>query len=145
MSAGSTLVVTTLLRLRDQGCAGAFGGAVLEAGSYDLSTHTPAGRAIADEYFIHAYVGHVADRTRPDISPIFGDLRGLPGTLVVIGRDDVVSAGNLAMAAALSAAGNDVDLRVYPAVPHGFTMHDTPIGRRAVRDFDTRLGHLLSR
>lgn len=134
MSAGSTLAMTTLLRLRDRDLARSFAGAVLEAGTYDVSAQTPAGRTIADEYFIEAYVGHVGDRTIPDISPTFGDLRGLPPTLVVIGSEDVVLAENLAMVARLSAAGNDVDLRLYPYVPHGFTNHPTPIGRRAERD-----------
>ncbi|MDV3126460.1 alpha/beta hydrolase [Mycobacterium sp. 21AC1] len=139
MSAGSTLVMATLLRLRDRGLAKSLVGAVLEAGTYDLSGQTPAGRTIADEYFIEAYVGHVRDRTVPDISPTFGDLRGLPPTLVVIGSDDVVLAENLAMAARLSAAGNCVDLRLYPHVPHGFSNHPTPIARRAVLDIDAWL------
>ncbi|ERB53052.1 hypothetical protein N806_18045 [Rhodococcus sp. P27] len=96
MSAGATLVTTTLLRLRDRGLAKSFSGAVLEAGTYDVSAQTPAGRTISDEYFIEAYVGHVDDRTLPDISPTFGDLSGLPPTLVVVGSEDVVLAENLA-------------------------------------------------
>ncbi|GAA3181132.1 hypothetical protein GCM10020255_075190 [Rhodococcus baikonurensis] len=42
MSAGATLVMTTLLRLRDRGLAMSFSGAVLEAGTYDVSAQTPA-------------------------------------------------------------------------------------------------------
>ncbi len=145
MSAGATLAMTTLLRLHDAGVVSEVDGVVLEAGSYDLSAHTPSGATIADEYFIEAYVGHVTDRTVADISPIFGDLRGLPPVLVVIGEDDVVLADNLAMLARLTAAGNDVDLRLYPAAPHGFTMHDTPIGRQAVDDVDTWLRARLAR
>ena len=143
MSAGATLVTTTLLRLRDRGLAKAFSGAVLEAGTYDVSAQTPAGRTISDEYFIEAYVGHVDDRTLPDISPTFGDLSGLPPTLVVVGSEDVVLAENLAMVARLSAAGNDVDLRLYPDVPHGFTNHPTPVARRAASDMGAWLGQCL--
>ena len=140
MSAGSTLAMTTLLRLRDRGLATSFLGAVLEAGTYDISAQTPAGRTIAEEYFIEAYVGHVDDRTIPDISPTFGDLSDLPPTLVVIGSQDAVLAENLAMVARLSAAGNDVDLRLYPDVPHGFAGHATPIGRRARLDINAWIG-----
>jgi acetyl esterase len=143
MSAGATLVMTTLLRLRDRGLAMSFSGAVLEAGTYDVSAQTPAGRTIGDEYFIEAYVGHVGDRTVPDISPTFGDLSSLPPTLVVIGSDDVVLAENLAMVARLSAAGNDVDLRLYPDVPHGFTNHPTPVARRAALDIGAWLRRRL--
>jgi acetyl esterase/lipase len=131
-SAGATLAMTTLLRLRDAGLADAFAGAVLQFGTYDLSGRTPAGRRIADEYFLEAYLGHVADRTLPDVSPLFGDLRNLPPTLVIIGALDVVLEDNLAMAARLAAAGNDVDLRVYPESPHGFTGHPTGMARAAL-------------
>jgi acetyl esterase len=143
-SAGATLAMTTLLRLRDTGHAAAFAGAVLQFGTYDLSGSTPAGRRIADEYFLEAYVGHVADRTVPDVSPVFGDLRDLPPALLVVGALDVVLEDNLAMASRLRAAGNDVDLRVYPGSPHGFTGHPTGMARAALADRDSWLADRLA-
>jgi acetyl esterase/lipase len=143
-SAGATLAVTTLLRLRDTGTAAAFAGAVLQFGTYDLSGSTPAGRLIADEYFLEAYVGHVADRTLPDVSPAFGDLRDLPPTLLVVGARDVLLEDNRAMAARLRAAGNDVDLRVYPESPHGFTGHPTGMARAALAERDSWLAERLA-
>ena len=101
-----------LHELRDRGVADGFVGAALQFGTYDLSAQTPAGRRIADEYFLEAYLGHVADRTLPDVSPVFGDLRGLPPVLLTLGRADVLLEDNLAMAARFSAAGNEVDLPV---------------------------------
>ena len=145
-SAGATLAMTTLLRLRDSGHAGAFAGAALQFGTYDLSGQTPAGRLIAGEYFLEAYVGHVADRTLPDVSPLFGNLRGLPPVLLVVGASDVLLEDNLVMAARLSAAGGEVDLRVYPESPHGFTGHPTGMARAALADRDTWLaGRLAAR
>lgn len=144
-SAGATLAVTTLLRLRDRGAADGFVGALLQFGCYDLSAQTPAGRRIADEYFLQAYVGHVKDRTVPDISPVYGDLRGLPPTLLVVGAGDVLLEDNLAMAARLSAAGNDVELRIYPEVPHGFTNHPTTLAEIALDDIDSWLLGRLTR
>jgi acetyl esterase/lipase len=138
-SAGATLAMTTLLRLRDKGCADSFAGAALQFGTYDLSGQTPAGRLIADEYFLEAYVGHVADRTLPDVSPVFGDLRGLPPALLIVGALDVLLEDNLVMAARLSAAGSEVDLRIYPASPHGFTGHPTSMARAALDDRDSWL------
>ena len=48
---------------------------MLQFGTYDLSGRTPAGRLIADEYFLEAYAGNGTDRTRPDVSPIFAELQ----------------------------------------------------------------------
>ncbi|MGI5473076.1 alpha/beta hydrolase [Streptomyces sp. CA-132043] len=138
-SAGATLALTTLLRLRDKGTVDRFVGSALQFGTYDLSARTPAGRRIADEYFLQAYAGHVVDRTLPDISPLYGDLRGLPPALLVIGSADVLLEDNLAMAGRLSAAGNDVELRIYPESPHGFTGHPTAVARTALSDIESWL------
>nr|WP_240895013.1 alpha/beta hydrolase [Kineococcus siccus] len=132
-SAGATLALGVLLRLRDQGVT-AFTGAVLEFGTYDLGGDTPAGRRIAGEYFLQAYAGGVADRTDPDLSPIYADVTGLPPVLVVVGADDILLEDNVAMAARLAVAGVDVDLRVYPASPHGFTGHATAMAQAARED-----------
>jgi acetyl esterase len=139
VSAGATLAMTTLLRLRDRGVAYRFAGAALQFGTYDISGQTPAGRLLDGEFFIRAYAGHVADRTNPDISPVFGDLRGLPPVLVVVGALDILLQDNLVMAARLSAAGGEVDVRVYPESPHGFTLHPTAMARTALNDIDAWL------
>lgn len=143
-SAGATLAVTTLVRLRDLGIR-SFAAVVLQFGTYDLSTQTPAGRLIAGEYFIEAYAGTAPDRTHPDISPIYADLTGLPPALLVVGEADILLEDNQAMAARLSAAGVEVDLRVYPEAPHGFTGHPTPMARAARDDIRTWLADQLTR
>jgi acetyl esterase len=134
-SAGSTLAVSTLIRLRDRG-VDAFAGAVLQCGTYDLSAQTPAGRLIADEYFLQAYAGSAPDRTLPDISPLYAAPAGLPPVLLVVGADDVLLSDNLAMAARLAAAGVAADIRVYPAAAHAFTGHATPMARAALDDIE---------
>lgn len=131
-SAGATLGATTLLRLRDRGLVHLVAGAVLQFGAYDLSGRSPGGRLYADEWFIESYAGHVPDRTHPDISPLYGDLGGLPPTLLVVGALDVLLEDNLAMAARLSAAGNEVDVRVFPESIHGFTAHPTAMAAAAL-------------
>ena len=131
-SSGATLAMTTLLRLRDRDLVGRVLGAVLQFGAYDLSGQTPGGRLYADEWFIQAYAGHVPDRTDPDVSPLFADLRGLPPTLLLVGTLDVLLEDNLAMAARLAAAGNDVELRVFPESMHGFTSHPVTMATLAL-------------
>jgi acetyl esterase len=142
-SAGATLAMTTLLRLRDQGIT-AFSSAVLQFGTYDLSARTPAGHLIVDEYFLEAYAGEMLDRTDPDFSPIYAELADLPPVLIVVGDHDILLQDNLVMGARLSAAGVDVDLRVYPGSPHGFTAHPTPMARAALQDMETWLSGRLS-
>jgi acetyl esterase/lipase len=143
VSAGATLAMTTLLRLRDRGLADGFVGAALQFGAYDLSGQTPAGRLLDGEFFIQAYAGHVADRTDPDISPVYGELRGLPPILMVVGSLDVLLEDNLALAARLAAAGGAVDVRVYPESPHGFTLHPTRMASAALGDIESWLGDRL--
>jgi acetyl esterase len=63
---------------------------------------------------------------------------------MIIGDTDVLLQDNLAMAARLSAAGVEVDLRIYPEAPHGFTGHRTPIARAALDDIEARLSDYLS-
>ncbi|PYE11967.1 acetyl esterase/lipase [Williamsia limnetica] len=135
-SAGSTLAMTTLLRLRDRGVNKEFAGGVLQFGTYDLSGQTPAGRLITDEYFLDAYTGHVADRTLPDVSPIYADLHELPPLLLVVGESDILLEDNTAMASRLAVAGAEVDLRIYQASPHGFTNHPTAMASTARTDIE---------
>ncbi len=137
-SAGSTLAVSTLVRLRDRGVT-AFSGGVLQFGTYDLAAKTEAGRLIADEYFLDAYAGTAPDRAHPDLSPLFADLAGLPPIHIVVGRDDILLEDNLAMASRMSEAGVEVDLRIYPASPHGFTGHATPMARAALERIEAWL------
>jgi acetyl esterase/lipase len=144
-SAGATLATTTLLRLRDRDLVNLIAGAVLQFGAYDLSGQTPGGRLYADEWFIQSYAGHVPDRTDPDVSPLYGDLRGLPPTLLLVGALDVLLEDNLAMAARLSAAGNEVDLRVFPESMHGFTSHPTSMAMAALDGVETWLASRLDK
>jgi acetyl esterase/lipase len=143
VSAGATLAAATLLRLRDRDLVHPVVGAVLQFGAYDLSGQSPGGRLYADEWFIQAYAGHVPDRTDPDVSPLYGDLRGLPPTLLLVGTRDVLLEDNLAMAARLSAAGNEADLRVFPESMHGFTSHPTSMATTARQGIETWLARRL--
>ena len=142
-SSGANLAMATLLRLRDRGRVQPFAGAVLQFGAYDLSGRSPGGRMYGGEWFIKAYAGHVDDRTNPDISPLYGDPHGLPPALLVVGTLDILLEDNLAMAARLSAAGNEVDLRVFPESPHGFTSSPTAMAAAALNGIQSWLASRL--
>jgi acetyl esterase len=139
-SSGGNLAMTTMLRLQARDLLDPFVGAALQFGAWDLSGRTPGGRAIADEYLIEAYIGGIDDTTYPDISPIFADLRDLPPALIVVGTEDILLEDNLVMAARLAAAGVEVDLRVYPDSPHGFTSFPIAMAEAAVSGIESWLG-----
>jgi acetyl esterase len=143
-SAGANLTLTTLFRLRERGLADAFLATLLIYGAFDLSGRTPAGRAIAGEPFLDLYLDGVDDRTIPDISPIFGDLRDLPPALIVVGTQDLMFEDSLAMAGRLAAAGGVVDLRVFPESPHGFASFPIAMGRAAVAGVATWLAERIA-
>ncbi|WP_084531673.1 alpha/beta hydrolase fold domain-containing protein [Nocardia miyunensis] len=86
----------------------------------------------------------VADRTDPDISPLYGDLTGLPPTLLIVGSRDVLLEDNVALAARLAAAGNDVDIQVYPESLHAFTFRPTGMAGAALADIESWLGQRMA-
>lgn len=58
---------------------------------------------------------------------------------MVVGAKDVLLEDNLAMASRLCAAGNGVDIRIYPESPHGFTGHPTAMAEAALDGINTWL------
>ena len=59
------------------------------------------------------------DLTDPLLSPLFGDLRGLPPTLLITGTRDLYLSNTVRMHRALRDAGVWADLHVFDARPHG--------------------------
>jgi acetyl esterase/lipase len=60
------------------------------------------------------------DASDPMISPIFGDLRGLPPLLIQVGSHEVLLSDALRLAARAAIADVPVTLEVTPGVPHVF-------------------------
>ncbi|HEX4496277.1 MAG TPA: alpha/beta hydrolase, partial [Thermoanaerobaculia bacterium] len=143
-SAGGNLAMTTMLRLRTKGLLEPFVGAAIKYGAFDLSARTPVSQKFSDEYFLEAYLGEGPDRSDPDISPLLADLHDLPPMLLTIGALDDVLEDSLLMAMRLSAAGGEVDLRVYPESPHGFLGFPTAMAGAAWEDIEGWLDERLA-
>jgi epsilon-lactone hydrolase len=127
-SAGGGLAVVTLLALRDAGTplpSGAFlmspyadltlsGETILENQAIDPIL-TPEGLRLR----VPDYVGR-ADASDPQISPVFGDLRGLPPLLIQSGSNEILLSDALRLAGRAAIDEVSVTLEVTPGVPHVF-------------------------
>lgn len=141
-SAGAHLALLTLLRLRAQGLAGAFAGANLVYGAYDLSM-TPSVRRWGDRYLVLSvpvirwFVQNFApgadpERLRaPEVSPLYADLRDLPPALFTVGTLDPLLDDTLFLEARWRAAGNRAELAVWPEGIHGFNAYPLELARLA--------------
>jgi monoterpene epsilon-lactone hydrolase len=127
-SAGGGLAVATLLALRDAGtplpsCAFLMspyadltlaGGSILEKQAVDPIL-TPDGLRLRVQDYIAG-----ADASDPLISPVFGDLSGLPPLLIQVGSHEILLSDALRLAARAATADVSLALEVTPGVPHVF-------------------------
>ena len=154
-SAGAHLSAVALLRLRDRhGMAGAYCGANLLYGAYDLSSMTPSARAWGDRYVVlsKTYINwclamFVAPEKRsdPDVSPLYADLTGLPPALLSVGTVDPLLDDTLFMHARWLACGNDADIAVYPGAPHAFPMMPIKAAEEANSQCNEFIRRVISR
>ncbi|NLW20756.1 MAG: alpha/beta hydrolase [Clostridiales bacterium] len=80
--------------------------------------------------------GHPAED--PLASPLYGDLRGLPQSLIITGGDEILLAESREMHARLLAAGVPARLHVEEGMWHVYPLYPVPEARQAqalVRDF----------
>src|SRR5439155_23400077 len=61
-----------------------------------------------------------ADAADPYISPVFGDLRGLPPLLIQVGSHEILLSDALRLAGRAATADVPITLEVTPGVPHVF-------------------------
>jgi acetyl esterase/lipase len=129
-SAGATLAVPTLVRMRDKHGFTGFHAAALTYGNYDTSgspsnwlNGRPGLLIGADDvaYCSSCYAPirrRGATRTCRRSSPTCSDL---PPALFSVGTLDVFLDDSLFMAARWAAAGNHAELAIWPGAVHGFT------------------------
>ena len=147
-SAGATLAVPTLIRMRDRHGFTGFGAANLSYGNYD-STGSPSNhwngkdgifiRAVDIAYCADCYAPDASTRRDPDMSAVFADLHGLPPALFTIGTLDPFLDDSLFLASRWAAAGNEAELAVYPGAIHGFTGFPYPLATQANARIDAWL------
>lgn len=139
-SAGGHLAAATLLRLKQwPELLRRVAGAVLYYGVYDLSG-TDSVRRAGPETLVLDGPGMVAglrrltpgmsdaQRRQPHLSPLYGDLAGLPPALLFVGERDPMLDDTLRIAERWGKAA-DVELHRFPEAPHGFIHFPTGMAR----------------
>lgn len=132
-SAGGNLAVAMLLRARDEGLPMP-AGLVLLSPEVDL---TESGDSFEVNRLVDVMLplplrsanllyAQGADLSNPTLSPLFGDLTGLPPTLLQSGTRDLFLSNTVRMHRALRKAGVAAELHVFEAMPHGGFMGGTP-------------------
>ena len=142
-SAGGHLAASTLLQLQAwPALLSRIAGAILYYGVYDLAG-TPSVHAAGPATLVLDGPGmatalrlltpgmlDAARRTAP-LSPLYGDLQGMPPVLMIAGACDPLVDDSIALAK----RWNDVaacELHVLPACPHGFIRFPTLLAQRTV-------------
>ncbi len=132
-SAGGNLAVAMLLRAREVGLPMP-AGLVLLSPEVDL---TESGDSFAVNRLVDLMLplplreanllyANGADLSDPALSPLFGDLTGLPPTLLQSGTRDLFLSNTVRMHRALRRAGVSAELHVFEAMPHGGFLGSTP-------------------
>ncbi len=154
-SAGGNLAAVVAQVLRDHGITALRHQALLYPAT-DLTMSSPSVREhahapILDKRAMDAFRDHYVapghDLRDPLLSPLFGDLEGLPPALVQVADVDPVRDDGIRYAAALQAAGTPARLTNYLRMPHGFASMPGAAGlqaRQQRRELVTELAAALA-
>jgi acetyl esterase/lipase len=129
-SAGGGLALALLLKLRDDGLPLPAAAVVMspwtDLAMTGASLHTNAER---DPMLVASEVPRLAamyldgaDSRDPYASPLYADPRGLPPTLIQAGGDEILLDDAVRMAEKMKAAGCEVELQIWPRMPHVFQL-----------------------
>ena len=130
-SAGGNLTITMMMKLRDSGNSLPAAAACLSPVT-DLTPKDnlrkefkdPLLSAKAVKFYNQSYLGN-NDAHNPLISPVFGNLRGLPPLLVHAGEDEILRDDALRIAGLAKSVGVDVRLEIYPRMWHVWQLNLT--------------------
>jgi epsilon-lactone hydrolase len=146
-SAGGNLAAALMLRIKDEGLPMP-AALVLCTPEVDLTESGDTFRTLAhvntglcsleQANLLYAGGPDGADLADPYLSPLFGDLSGLPPTFLQAGTRDLFLSNAVRMHRKLLASGVEAELHVFEAMPHGgfsgLTREDEEM-QEAIRDF----------
>lgn len=143
-SAGGHLAAAVLQRLRaEPKLLRRVAGALLYYGVYDFAGTPSAHRAGPETLVLHG-PGLVTDlgrltpglteaqRREPALSPLYGELKGMPPALMVAGRLDPLIDDTLLLAERWQDAGAEARMLLVPESPHGFIHFRSRLSNRVL-------------
>ena len=142
-SAGGNLTLITLLKLKDDGkplpagaicLAPATDVALSDPGYFENGPTDPILCDLGIFWWIDAYVLE-EDPTNPYLSPMYGDLSGLPPVLVQVSRSEMLYSDGARFVEKARAAGVDATLQTWDDTLHVFQMfglHEFPEAAEAL-------------
>lgn len=150
-SAGGGLALATLLSVRDMGTRMPDAAVTFSAWTDLAMTGDSFRSRAAIDPMLTADLAHPSaalyigggDARHPGISPLYGDLRGLPPLLLQVGDEEILLDDTIRFAARARAAGVDVVEDVWPEMFHVFQAFASmlPEGKEAI----AKVGAFLSR
>lgn len=159
-SSGASLVLTLLAWARDHGLRAADGAIVLSP-TVDMTLSSPTLKsnrptdpvmgatlgallALPRSFLLVAtWILHRIIPSNPLVSPIFGDLKGLPPTLIQVSAAEMMLGDARRYANKARAAGSPVELEIWPALVHVWHLF-APLLPEAREAFD-RIGRFVER
>jgi epsilon-lactone hydrolase len=136
-SAGGGLALATVLAARDRGLPAPRAVACISPWT-DLACTGETFRTLADDDPMvstsvtlavrDAYLAGGAPEM-PYASPLYGDVRGFPATLIQVGERELLRSDAERFAAKLAAAGSPVTFEVWPGMVHVWHLHHTRLGK----------------
>jgi len=130
-SAGGGLALATLLRARDEGlplpAAAALFSPLTDLGCTGASMRDKMHEDVLvteniTRMMASAYLGNTDPKT-PYASPLFGDLTGLPPTLIHVGSSEVLLDDSIRLLRALGIANVPTKLRLWAKLPHVWQLY----------------------
>jgi len=153
-SAGGGLTMATLLSLRDAGDPLPAAACLLSPWLDLVGTgETMNTNAHRDPWFkpedmrsVASYYCEEDQLRNPLVSPVYGDLSGLPPVYIQVGADEILLSDSTRAAEKIKAAGGGIDIEVWPGMWHVFQMFvcQMPESRAAIATLGEYIGNVLA-
>lgn len=142
-SAGGTMTMVTLLKIKEAGVPMPKGAVLLSPGldytpeSKTIFENAPTDPVMADVgvfWWIPAYLNG-ADVNDPMVCPIFADFTGLPPILTQVSKSEMVYDHSTRLVEKVNAAGGKVILQEWDDMPHvwqNYGLYDLPEAKEAI-------------